>query len=137
MTALEVERGPQAPDSATAPLAPDSGSGTAYREVRYEYSRNLVPLLTHLGASLLVSTYQAGKLVVVGVHRDTLALSLHNFEQAMGLAVGPGRIAVGTRSPDLVLAQRPGHRPPAGPERPARWLLPGALGARHRRDPWP
>ena len=39
----------------------------AHREVRYEYSRNLAPLLTHLGVSLVVSTYQAGKLVVVGV----------------------------------------------------------------------
>lgn len=75
----------------------DRDAATAYREVRYEYSLNLVPLLTRLGASLLVSTYQAGKLGVVGVHQGKLALSLHNFEKAMGVAVRPDRIAVGAR----------------------------------------
>src|SRR5262245_66678727 len=69
----------------------------AQREVRYEYSSNLAPLLSQLGASLVVSTYQAGKLVVVGVDpQGALALSFHNFERAMGVAVRPDRLAVGT-----------------------------------------
>ncbi len=38
------------------------------REVRYEHSRDFLPLLAQLHASLFVSTYQAGKLVVVGMH---------------------------------------------------------------------
>lgn len=67
----------------------------AHREVRYEYSNNLVPILNQLGASLIVSTYQAGKLVVVGVHNDALQISFHNFERAMGVAVGRNQIAVG------------------------------------------
>ena len=51
----------------TAPNLP-SNEETArpVREVRYEHSLNLAPLLEHLRVALLVSTYQAGKLVVVG-----------------------------------------------------------------------
>jgi uncharacterized protein (TIGR03032 family) len=76
------------------PVNPNS-DGTAEREVRYEYSNNLVPLLTQLGSSLLLSTYQAGKLVVVGVHDGALQISFHNFERAMGVAMGRNQIAVG------------------------------------------
>src|SRR5262245_46588955 len=94
MTAAGVETTPQVPDEAAMP---DPDAAASYREVRYEYSLNLPPILAHLGASLLVSTYQAGKLVVVAVHQGALALSFHNFEQAMGLAVRPDRIAVGAR----------------------------------------
>ncbi len=73
---------------------PDS-SEVAQREVRYEYSNNLVPILKQLGASLVLSTYQAGKLVIVGVYNDELQISFHNFERAMGVAVGRNQIAVG------------------------------------------
>ena len=69
-----------------------------YREVRYEHSRNFPAVLEHLGASLLVSTYQAGKLFVVGAQQGELALAFHNFEKAMGIAVRHDRIAVGTRN---------------------------------------
>jgi len=81
--------------SQSSPQSSSPSDDTAQREVRYEYSNNLVPLLTRLGTSLLLSTYQAGKLVVVGVHDDKLQLSFHNFERAMGVAVGRTQIAVG------------------------------------------
>jgi uncharacterized protein (TIGR03032 family) len=97
---------------------PSAGPAPDHREVRFEYSRNLAPLLTHLGASLLVSTYQAGKLVVVGVdEQGALALSFHNFERAMGVAVGPGRLAVGTLAQVWLLRSAPDiapRLPPAG-----------------------
>src|SRR5262245_31590589 len=83
-------------DSPVERLATDPAA--AYREIRYEYSRNFPALLEHLGVSLLVSTYQAGKLFVVGAHQGELALSFHNFEKAMGLAVKPDGIAVGKRA---------------------------------------
>src|SRR4051812_37754513 len=51
------------------PVAPGSPGvdevAPSAREVGYEYSLNLAPLLEHLGVTLLVSTYQAGKLVLV------------------------------------------------------------------------
>jgi uncharacterized protein (TIGR03032 family) len=68
------------------------------REIRHEYARSLPPLLSQLGVSLLVSTYQAGKVVAVGVAEGELTLSYHNFERAMGLAVKPDRIAVASRA---------------------------------------
>jgi uncharacterized protein (TIGR03032 family) len=77
---------------------PATDAAPAYREIRYEHSRNWPALLEHLGASLLVSTYQAGKLFIVGARQGELALSFHNFEQAMGIAVRHDRIAIGTRN---------------------------------------
>src|SRR5262249_22692615 len=46
--------------------------------------------------SLLISTYQAGRVVAVGTQQGRLTLSLHSFDSAMGLAVSPERIAVGS-----------------------------------------
>ena len=77
------------------------------REVRHEYTRNLPSLLEGLAASLLVSTYQAGKVVTIAARGGELALSYHNFERVMGLAVAPGRIAVGTRAQVWVLRDSP------------------------------
>jgi hypothetical protein len=46
-------------ESDPGPAPPEGADSPGQREVRYEYSRNLAPLLSHLGASLLVSTYQS------------------------------------------------------------------------------
>src|SRR5262245_1290677 len=91
---------------------PDAGPAPAQREVRYEYSRDLPSLLTGLGVSLVVSTYQAGKLVVVGVDQHgALALSFHNVERAMGVAVRPDRLAVGTLTQIWFLRSAPDIAP--------------------------
>lgn len=65
--------------------------------VRFEYSPHLPEILSHLNASLAITTYQAGKLAVVGVDGGKLDFFFHDFEQAMGVAVGPDAIAVGSR----------------------------------------
>ncbi len=81
----------------------DRGSTTSrfpVREVTFEHSSQFVPLLQHLGCSLLVSTYAAGKVVSVGVLNGQLKLGFSNFQQAMGVAVGPRGVAVG--GPNLV-----------------------------------
>jgi len=84
------------------------------REVRYEHSRDFVGMLRELGASLVVSTYQAGKIVVLGTRREGLALSFHHFEQAMGCAIGTHQWAIGSKSQiwflqgaDAVVSQLP------------------------------
>ena len=59
----------------------------AEREVRYEHSRDLARLLGGLNASLLVSTYQAGKVAVIGSQQERLNLSFHNFDRPMGMAI--------------------------------------------------
>ena len=79
----------------------------AQREVRYEHTREFPRILAQQRISVLVSTYQAGKLVVLGSHENRLSLSFHNFEQAMGIAIHRHRIAVGTRSQVWFLRSTP------------------------------
>lgn len=81
----------------------EASTDQTYREVKYRHSPQFVPILQELGISLVVSTYQAGKLVTLGTHDSQLAISLHNFDQAMGVAVHPRRIAVGTRGAVWIL----------------------------------
>ena len=54
-------------------------------EVRYEHSQSLPALLERLDLSVLLSTYQAGRVVSVGSHRGELRLGFSRFDQAMGL----------------------------------------------------
>jgi len=75
----------------------NSQPSPTYREVKYRHSRQFAPILAELKCSLLVSTYQAGKLVSVGTKPGGLHISLHNFQQAMGLALHPKQLAVGSR----------------------------------------
>ncbi|MFO0845222.1 MAG: DUF4915 domain-containing protein [Gemmataceae bacterium] len=96
---------------------PERNGTTPTREVRHEYTRSLPPLLSQLGVSLLVSTYQAGKVVAVGVAQGELTLSYHNFERAMGLAVKPDRLAVARaqvwflrKAPDIAPQVEPAGR---------------------------
>jgi uncharacterized protein (TIGR03032 family) len=67
------------------------------REVRYEYSNNLAGILDRLKISLFFSTYQAGKLGVVTAKNNSLDISFHNFDRAMGMAISPTQMAVGGR----------------------------------------
>ncbi len=66
-------------------------------EVRYEFTPVLADILSHLKASLMVTTYQAGKLLVLGVHDKALRISFASYEQPMGLAIQNDRMALGTR----------------------------------------
>ena len=66
-------------------------------EVRYEFTPILADILSHLKCSLMVTTYQAGKLLVLGVHNGALKISFSNYDQPMGLAVDGDRLAIGTR----------------------------------------
>ncbi len=92
-------------DSSPAPL----------REVRYRASENFADVLARLGGCLLVSTYQAGKLVVIGLHAGQVAVGLTNFEQAMGVAVSADQLAVGSRGRFWFLRRTPGIGPQLAP----------------------
>src|SRR3954447_21938183 len=115
MTAVEIES-VRATADAAAPSERTDAPPT--REIRHEYTPAFPALLNQLGASLLVSTYQAGKVVAVGVAQGELTLSYHNFERAMGMAVKPGCVAVGARAqvwflrsaPDLAARVEPAGR---------------------------
>lgn len=84
---------------------------------RYLHSASFPGLLTSLGSSLWVSTYQAGKLIVVRAAGDRLSMLLRSFDRAMGLAVRPDVAAVGARHQIWRLANAPDIAPriePAG-----------------------
>ncbi|MGO9598647.1 MAG: TIGR03032 family protein [Isosphaeraceae bacterium] len=70
----------------------------ARRDFRCAYSQNLGAILNQLRATLLISSYHVGELVVVGASSQGLELSFHHFERAMGIAVRRDRIAVGTQT---------------------------------------
>ena len=116
MSLVEVAVVRESVDAGATP--PERAGAPPVREVRHEYTRSLPPLLTQLGVSLLVSTYQAGKVAVIGVAAGELTLSYHNFERAMGLAVKPDGIAVAARAqiwflnaaPDLAARVEPAGR---------------------------
>jgi uncharacterized protein (TIGR03032 family) len=110
---LETTSPSESPEAAVGPRG--SVAAPPYREVRYEHSRNFTTVLADLGVSLLVSTYQAGKLFVVGAQQGELALSFHNFEQAMGVAVKRDQIAVGARNQIWSLRSAPDIAPRLGP----------------------
>jgi uncharacterized protein (TIGR03032 family) len=59
--------------------------------IDHEYSRSLVGILAQHRLSLVITTYQAGKLVVVGTRPGSpeLTLSYHNFPSPMGAAIRP------------------------------------------------
>jgi uncharacterized protein (TIGR03032 family) len=94
---------------------PDGELGT---EVHFHHSASLPDVLSELGCSLLISTYQAGQLVAVGVVGEQLTFSFRRFERPMGVAVGADRIALAGKDqiwslpdhPDLAAAIAPTER---------------------------
>ncbi len=88
----------------------------AVREINYRHSAQFVPLLEHLGCSLLVSTYAAGKVVSIGASGGRLHLGFSNFQQAMGIApphqaVKPGGVttsSIAVGGPNVIWVLRDG-----------------------------
>src|SRR5262249_42023194 len=105
------------PNSAIATVRPNkSGADSLPTSVPFHYtqSESFIALLHQLGASLLVSTYQANKLLVVRADGGGLSTLVRSFERPMGMAVSAGRLPRPRRS-----------AAPAGrgvwPCRPAAW----------------
>jgi uncharacterized protein (TIGR03032 family) len=86
--------------SAPATLTPDPARPGIERKdptpLRAVHTTNFPALLRKLGASLLVTTYQAGKLVMVGDEGDHLNAHFRAFQAPMGMALAGDRLAVGT-----------------------------------------
>ena len=57
-------------------------------------------LLQALGISVAVSTYQAGKLILLRPRETTLNTHFRDFYSPMGIAYTDGRLAIGTRRPN-------------------------------------
>jgi uncharacterized protein (TIGR03032 family) len=83
----------------------------------YVQSESFVALLEQLGASLLVSTYQANKLLVVRAAQGGLSTLVRTFERPMGIAADARRLALGTHHEVWLMRNAPDIAPrvePAG-----------------------
>ena len=98
-----------------APLAEPAAAPPGKIALNYEHWSTLPPLLAQLRLSLLVSTYQAGQVIVISAAEGKLAMRLHNFDRAMGLAVRPGALAVGSRNQVWYLRAAPDIAPKVEP----------------------
>jgi uncharacterized protein (TIGR03032 family) len=86
-------------------------------EFHYHQTDNFAPLLRQLNVSLLVTTYQANKLLAVRAAQGGLSTLVRTFERPMGLAVNGRRMALGTRDQIWFLRNAPDIAPrvePAG-----------------------
>lgn len=63
--------------------------------LRSVHTSNLPEILEHLGCSLMVSTYQAGRLVMLRAQDGVLNTHFRSFDKPMGLALHDSRLAVG------------------------------------------
>lgn len=62
-----------------------------------EHTANFPQVLDALGISIAVSTYQAGKVILVRGDSESLNTHFRDFQSPMGLAYDAGRLAIGTR----------------------------------------
>src|SRR6184192_1236663 len=91
---------PSTTDSpAAAPTEPDRFS--------YVVTEGVADLFASLNCTLAVTTYQAGKLVLLRADGGRLSALLRTFDSAMGLAVAPDRLAIGTRHAIWLLRDAP------------------------------
>jgi uncharacterized protein (TIGR03032 family) len=74
-----------------------SGRAAPGTEILSDQSPSLGPLLAEIGGTLLISTYQAGK-VVVARHEDGIVhTDFLDARRPMGIAVAPGQLAIGAQ----------------------------------------
>ena len=67
------------------------------KPANFSHSANFPGLLSELRSSLLVTTYQAGQVCSFGTHEGQLHVALEPFSVAMGMALHPRKVAVGSR----------------------------------------
>jgi len=78
------------------------------RPIEYRYTEGLDDILRGLGISLLVSTYQAGLLMLIRPGRRGLSTQTRRFSRPMGLSIDGRRIALATRNQIIVFGDEPG-----------------------------
>ena len=87
------------------PVEPDEASNLpsidakeAPNPFQHVFSEGFAALLEQFGIALLVTTYQAGKLMAVRARGGKVSTLLRTFERPMGLAVHGNQVALGTRN---------------------------------------
>src|SRR6476619_7037663 len=103
-----------APANGPGPATPEAAAPTAV-PFHYTQTDSVVALLRQLGASLLISTYQANKLLVARAAGAGLSMLVRTFERPMGLAVDAQRLTIGTRNQIWFLRNAPDIAPRVEP----------------------
>ncbi|HVH33455.1 MAG TPA: TIGR03032 family protein [Tahibacter sp.] len=80
-------------------------------EFSSRHTANFPALLRQLRASVLVSTYQAGRLVVLRAADDQLNTHFRRFARPMGLAAANGKLALGAQGEILEFRNMPALAP--------------------------
>jgi uncharacterized protein (TIGR03032 family) len=75
---------------------PDAAAPAPPVELRSVHTTSLPSLLQQVGRSLAVSTYQAGKLILVRADEGKANTHFRTFPQPMGMALKGPRLAIGT-----------------------------------------
>lgn len=75
--------------------AENTSDADAPAPLRSVHTSNLPQIFAEAGISVLVTTYQAGKLVILRNNQGILNTHFRNFPKPMGLAVSSGKLAIG------------------------------------------
>lgn len=76
--------------------SPPPAQNSENAPLRSIHTTNFAPLLNNLGISLAVSTYQAGKLIIIRPDGEVINTHFRMFQKPMGLAVTSGKLAIGS-----------------------------------------
>lgn len=85
-----------AEDAAPAPPTSPAPLNPARDPLRSVYTSNLAGVFDQLGISLVVSTYQAGKLILVRHDGGAINTHFRTFDKPMGIAADASRLALGS-----------------------------------------
>ncbi len=96
------------PAAVASPSGGVSHAADSVTPLRSQHTTSFPDLLNQLGASLLITTYQAGQLVVARVdEHGRLNTHFRSYPAPMGLAADRHRLAIGTKQQIWVLRNQP------------------------------
>lgn len=95
---------------------PISESATATSPFTCSHTPELPELLAQLNCSLAISTYQAGKVMMVSSDGEKLNLLPRQFDTPMGMVADGNKLAVACAHEVIVLAHQPGMGPTYPPK---------------------
>jgi len=95
--------------------------GEAGSRIECQVSESFAAWLSQVPGTLAVTTYQAGKLALIGWQGQRPSLLMREFDKPMGLALGPNQMALATRHEVTFLANAPLLAPDLLPGQPGRY----------------
>jgi uncharacterized protein (TIGR03032 family) len=83
--------------SSPAMATPSTAENKASETIGCQADAGFQAWMSRAGGSVVISTYQAGKVVMVGWNGQQITILLRHFEKPMGMAIAPDRLALATR----------------------------------------